>query len=173
MAENKLSKDKLSKRGTLSKEELTALLEPEALSLSSFREAISGKTGLFKAVLFGLTLSATTYLALYSSGVLDRFLSYGWTQYYGDYQLHQIRFFIGFVMLVILYMCILLRKPLDTLLLCYAGLLAYFLVSGTARLLVVLSAPNGLRFIVGYFVLHATFILLVLLMAREERRSSW
>ena len=173
MAENKLSKDKLSKRGTLSKEELTALLEPEALSLSSFREAISGKTGLFKAVLFGLTLSATTYLALYSSGVLDRFLSYGWTQYYGDYQLHQIRFFIVFVMLVILYMCILLRKPLDTLLLCYAGLLAYFLVSGTARLLVVLSAPNGLRFIVGYFVLHATFILLVLVMAWEERRSSW
>ena len=173
MAENKLSEDKLSKRQTLSKEELSALLEPEALSISNFRAAISGKTWLFKAGLFAITLATTTYLALYSADVLDRFLSFGWTQHYGDYRLHQIRFFIGFLMMVVLYICILLRRPLNALLLSYAGLLSYFLISGTSRLMVVLDEPNGLRFVIGYFTLHSAFVLLLLLMAREERRSTW
>ena len=174
MAENTPpSKGKQRKQQTLTKEEMTALLEPEVLSLSNFRDAISGKTRLFKACLFILTVATTAYLPLYSADMLDRFLSFGWTQHYGDYRLHQVRFFIGFVMIVTLYMWIILRKPLGTMLMCYGGVLLYFLISGTSRLLVVLNEPIGTRFIVGYFVLHTAFILLVLLLAREERRSSW
>ncbi len=39
--------------------------------------------------------------------------------------------------------------------------------------MVVLDEPNGLRFVIGYFTLHLAFVLLLLLMAREERRSTW
>ena len=145
-----MGEEKLKNRQTLSKEELKALLEPQALSLSNFKEAISGKTRLFRACLFILTAAALAYLTLYNADMLDRFLSYGWTQHYGDYRLHQIRFFVGFVMLVTFYIWMLLRKPLETILLCYAGVLLYFLISGSSRLFAVLSTSNDSRFIISY-----------------------
>lgn len=164
---------KLDERPTLSKEELQALLEPQILSLSNVQEALSGKTRLFKVCLFALTAMAASYLGMYSTGLLDSFVSHGWTKHYGDYRLHQIRFGLGFLMLVSMYAWILLRKPLGTLLACFAGVLSYFLVSGTARLFVVLNPPNDTWFLTVYVLLNSAFVALTFLMMREERRSSW
>jgi len=168
-----MDENKPTNKQTLSGEELKALLEPQALSLSNFKEALSGKTGLFKIYLFILTSTALSYLAMYNANMLERFLTYGWTQHYGDYRIHQIRFFIGFLMLVSFYIWILLRKRLETILLCYTGVLTYFLVSGTSRLILVLTLPNDSLFITVYVLIHSTFILMLLLMMREERRSKW
>ena len=76
-------------------------------------------------------------------------------------------------MLVSMYVWILLKKPLGTLLACFAGVLSYFLVSGTARLFVVLNPPNDTWFLTVYVLLNSSFVALVFLMMREERRSSW
>ncbi len=168
-----MADNKLDERPTLSKEELQALLEPQILSLSNIQEALSGKTRLFKVCLFAATAMSAAYLGMYSTGLLDNFVSHGWTKHYGDYRLHQIRFGVGFLMLVSLYVWILLKKPLGTILACYAGVLSYFLVSGTARLFVVLNPPDDTSFLTIYILLNSSFVALVLILMREDRRSTW
>jgi hypothetical protein len=168
-----MAENKFDQKPTLSKEELQALLEPQILSLSNLQEALGGKTRLFKVCLTALTILTLSYLMVYSSGLLDRFVSHGWTQHYEDYRIHQIRFGLGFLMLVLFYIWVLLKKPLGTILACCTGVLCYFLVSGTARLFVVLDPAKDTWFITVYFLLQLSFIALLLVMIREERRSSW
>ena len=107
-----MAENKFDQKPALSKEELQALLEPQILSLSNLQEALGGKTRLFKFCLIVLTTLTLGYLMMYSSGMLDKFVSHGWTKHYGDYRIHQIRFGLGFLMLVLFYVWILLKKPL-------------------------------------------------------------
>lgn len=168
-----MAENKFDQKPTLSKEELQALLEPQILSLSNLQEALGGKTRLFKFCLVVLTTLTLGYLMMYSSGMLDKFVSHGWTKHYGDYRIHQIRFGLGFLMLVLFYVWILLKKPLSTILACFTGVLCYFTISGTARLFVVLDPAQDTWFITVYFFLQLSFVGLSLVMIREEGRSSW
>jgi hypothetical protein len=76
-------------------------------------------------------------------------------------------------MLVLFYVWILLKKPLGTILACFNGVLCYFTISGTARLFVVLDPAQDTWFITVYFFLQLSFVGLLLVMIREEGRSSW
>jgi len=51
--------------------------------------------------------------------------------------------------------------------------LCYFTISGTARLFVVLDPAQDTWFITVYFFLQLSFVGLLLVMIREEGRSSW
>ena len=156
----------------LTDEEIEALTRPvKTISLGTYGEALLNKTFAFKAYFFILSASAAAYLVSYFSGVLDPHLAYGWSQVREDYVLHQLRFLAGFVMLVSLHVWLLLQQRLDTLLISCASLQAYFHFSGTAHLISLQGAVHDTWFMVIYIFLQSIFVVLILLLLKEERAS--
>jgi len=110
-------------------------------------------------------------LIAYFIGVLDIYLAYGWSEARQDHLLHQLRFTAGFVMLVSLHVWLLLQQRLDTLLISCASLQAYFQFSGTAHLISLQGAIYDAGFMVIYVFLQSIFVVLILLLLKEERAS--
>jgi hypothetical protein len=116
-------------------------------------------------------VGAAAYLVSYFSGALDTHLAYGWSQAREDYVLHQLRFMAGFFMLVSLHVWLLLQQRLDTLLISCASLQTYFQFSGTAHLISLQGAVYDTWFMVIYIFLQSIFVVLILLLLKEERAS--
>ena len=163
--------------GVLTDEEIEALSQPiQTLSLSTYGEALLTKTLAFKVYFFIISALATSYLIAYFIGVLDTHLAYGWSEAREDYVLHQLRFMAGFVMLVSLHVWLLLQQRLDTLLISCASLQTYFQFSGTAHLISLQGAIYDAWFMVIYTFLQSIFVVLILLLLKEEwgsQRKAW
>ena len=167
-----MSDSKAKDDAILTDEEIEALTRPvKTISLGTYGEALLNKTFGFKVYLFILSAGAAAYLVSYFSGALDHHLAYGWSQAREDYVLHQLRFLAGFVMLVSLHVWLLLQQRLDTLLISCASLQAYFLFSGTAHLISLQGAIYDAGFMVIYVFLQSIFLVLILLLLKEERAS--
>lgn len=157
---------------TLTDEEIEALSRPfQPISLSTYGEALLTKTHAFKVYFFIITALAVTYLIAYFIGVLDIYPAYGWSEAREDHLLHQLRFTAGFVMLVSLHVWLLLQQRLDTLLISCASLQAYFQFSGTAHLISLQGAVYNTWFMFVYIILQSMFVVLILLLLKEERAS--
>lgn len=158
--------------GVLTDEEIEALSQPiQTLSLSTYGEALLTKTLAFKVYFFIISALATSYLIAYFIGVLDTHLAYGWSEAREDHSLHQLRFMAGFVMLVSLHVWLLLQQRLNTLLITCGSLQAYFQFSGTAHLISLQGAVHNTWFMVIYIFMQSIFIVLILLLLKEERAS--
>ena len=167
-----MSDSKAKDDAILTDEEIEALTRPvQTISLSSYGDALLNKTVAFKVYFFILTAASAAYLVSYFSGALDPHLAYGWSQAREDYVLHQLRFWAGFVMLVSLHVWLLLQQRLDTLLISCASLQAYFQFSGTAHLISLQGAVYNTWFMFVYIILQSMFVVLILLLLKEERAS--
>ena len=167
-----MSDSKTEDGAILTDEEIGDLTRPvQTISLGTYGEALLNKTFAFKAYFFILSAGAAAYLVSYFSGVLDTHLAYGWSQAREDYVLHQLRFMAGFFMLVSLHVWLLLQQRLDTLLISCASLQTYFQFSGTAHLISLQGAVYNTWFMVIYIFLQSIFVLLILLLLKEERAS--
>lgn len=167
-----MSDSKAKDDAILTDEEIEALTRPvKTISLGTYGEALLNKTFAFKVYLFILSAGAAAYLVSYFSGALDARLAYGWSEAREDYVLHQLRFMAGFVMLVSLHAWLLLQQRLDTLLICCASLQAYFQFSGTAHLISLQGAVYDTWFMVIYISVQSIFVVLILLLLKEERSS--
>ena len=167
-----MSDSKAKDGAILTAEEIGDLTRPvQTISLGTYGEALLNKTFAFKAYFFILSAGAAAYLVSYFSGALDAHLAYGWSQVREDYMLHQLRFLAGFVMLVSLHVCLLLQQRLDTLLISCASLQTYFQSSGTAHLMSLQDAVHDTWFMVIYIFLQSIFVVLILLLLKEERAS--
>ena len=167
-----MSDSKTEDRAILTDEEIGDLTRPvQTISLGTYGEALLNKTFAFKAYFFILSAGAAAYLVSYFSGVLDTHLAYGWSQAREDYVLHQLRFMAGFFMLVSLHVWLLLQQRLDTLLISCASLQTYFQFSGTAHLISLQGAVYNTWFMVIYIFLQSIFVVLILLLLKEERAS--
>ena len=167
-----MSDSKTEDRAILTDEEIGDLTRPvQTISLGTYGEALLNKTFAFKAYFFILSAGAAAYLVSYFSGVLDTHLAYGWNQAREDYVLHQLRFMAGFFMLVSLHVWLLLQQRLDTLLISCASLQTYFQFSGTAHLISLQGAVYNTWFMVIYIFLQSIFVVLILLLLKEERAS--
>jgi hypothetical protein len=74
-------------------------------------------------------------------------------------------------MLVSLHVWLLLQQRLDTLLISCASLQAYFQFSGTAHLISLQGAVYNTWFMFVYIILQSMFVVLILLLLKEERAS--
>ena len=167
-----MSDSKAKDGAILTDEEIGDLTRPvNTISLSTYGEALLNKTFAFKVYFFILSAGAAAYLVSFFIGVLDAHLAYGWSQAREDYVLHQLRFLAGFVMLVSLHVWFLLQQRLDTLLITCASLQAYFQFSGTAHLISLQGAVYDTWFMVIYIFLQSIFVVLILLLLKEERAS--
>ena len=167
-----MSDSKAKDGAMLTDEEIEALSRPvQTISLSSYGDALLNKTVAFKVYFFILTAASAAYLVSYFSGALDARLAYGWSEAREDYVLHQLRFMAGFVMLVSLHAWLLSQQRLDTLLICCASLQAYFQFSGTAHLISLQGAVYDTWFMVIYISVQSIFVVLILLLLKEERSS--
>ena len=167
-----MSDSKAKGDAILTDEEIEALTRPaKAIYIGTYGEALLNKTFAFKAYFFILSVSAAAYLVSYFSGALDHHLAYGWSKAREDYVLHQLRFLAGFVMIVSLHVWLLLQQRLDTLLISCASLQAYFQFSGTAHLISLQGAIYDTWFVVIYISLQSIFVVLILLLLKEERAS--
>jgi hypothetical protein len=167
-----MSDSKTEDGAILTDEEIGDLTRPvQTISLGTYGEALLNKTFAFKAYFFILSAGAAAYLVSYFSGVLDTHLAYGWSQAREDYVLHQLRFMAGFFMLVSLHVWLLLQQRLDTLLISCASLQTYFQFSGTAHLISLQGAVYDTWFMVIYIFLQSIFVVLILLLLKEERAS--
>ena len=167
-----MSDSKAKDDAVLTDEEVEALTRHvQTISLGTYGEALLNKTFAFKAYFFILSAGAAAYLVSYFSGALDARLAYGWSEAREDYVLHKLRFMARFVMLVSLHAWLLLQQRLDTLLICCASLQAYFQFSGTAHLISLQGAVYDTWFMVIYISVQSIFVVLILLLLKEERSS--
>lgn len=142
---------------------------PIELTLSTYQEVLANKTLSFKIYFFLISGIAAGYLIAYFSGGLDAHLAYGWSSVPEDHQLHKLRFALGFVMFASLHALLLLRQRLYTCGLSAGALLAYFLVSGTSRLIEFGAVATDPTFLIIYFVIHLSLLVLVVLLALEDK----
>ena len=164
--------EKSRRDGILTNEETNALSQPiPAVKLSSYGEALSNKTRRFKVYFFVISALGALYLLGYALGGLDLYIVQQPNEASADGQLRQLRFIAGFVMLVLLHTWLLMRQPLETLLMCFAALLTYFMLSRAAHFMSLGNTGDDFWPRVIYVALQMTFVLLPLLLILEERRS--
>tara|TARA_E500000178_G_scaffold308413_1_gene322061 strand:+ start:290 stop:823 length:534 start_codon:yes stop_codon:yes gene_type:complete len=153
-------------------EELDALLQPRTvLQLSSYEKAFATKTPLFKLYFYLISMLGALYVGSFMIGALDNHLAFGWSELREHHDLSRLRFVAGFIMLAIVHVGLLAGQRLETLFMCFIGLLTYILVSGTSNLIALDGAINDPWFMGIYVSIQSLFILLLLLLIREERRS--
>lgn len=138
------------------------------LQLSSFSEALQGKSSAFKAYLVIITLLMVFVFVASFAGSLLSIPSIANSTHPADVQIYKIRVFLGLFMVAAFYAQLLLRGEIFSMLVSYASLCVYLLGSGATRLLRLLPEP-GLGFYM-YVLAWVVAIILLLLFAREAAR---
>jgi hypothetical protein len=153
-----------------SQEELNALLQDMPLfSLKGVRQTLQHKSRLFRTSWFLLLLLTTLYLMGWFSGILKPYMSAAVTGESADYQIHQIRFLIGFGMLIAGTVAINFNWQIERVFAVIAWVQAYFIFSGVIRQWRTL--PDDRLIVIGSYAANLLIILaLLIIMILEERR---
>ena len=164
-----MKKDESNAESTPSKEEIDALLKDMPLfALKSVRNTLYKRSIRFRccwAVLMLLTLS---YVMGWFSGALVPMMASSFSNLEADYQLHQLRFLIGLLMIAAGTTAINFDRNIEPVFMGIFWVQLYFCISGTLRL--VRSLPDGETFsLTTYTVIQATILLLMLWLLIEER----
>ena len=138
------------------------------LRLSSFSEALQGKSSAFKAYLVIITLLVVFVFVASFAGSLLSIPSITNSTHPADVQIYKLRVFLGLLLVAVFYTQLLLRGEVFSMLVSYASLCVYLLGSGATRLLRLLPEP-GFGFYL-YVLGWVIAVILLLLLAREEAR---
>ena len=97
-----MSEQKLHDELRPSDEEINALLaEPYTFSFQSVRASLNKRSTLFKYMWITLMAITTLYLMGWFTGLIKPFMAAGTSGLEADYQLHQVRFLLAFIMLAV------------------------------------------------------------------------
>ena len=153
-----------------SQEELDALLrDMPVFGLQGVRRTLEQKSKLFKYAWVLLMFLTITYLMGWFSGLLQPYMAAGVTGENADYQIHQIRFLIAFVLITIGTIAINFNWQLERVFTVIAWVQTYFIFSGVIRQWRTL--PDDRLFVIGAYSLNLLVILgLLLVLIFEERR---
>ncbi len=168
-----MQKDPINKSDndlTPSQEELDALLrDMPAFGPQGVRQTLEQKSKRFKNAWLLLMFLTITYTMGWFSGLLQPYMAAGVTGENADYQIHQIRFLIGFLMLIVGSIAINFNWQLERVFTVIAWVQTYFIFSGVIRQWRTL--PDDRLFVIGAYSLNLLVILgLILILIFEERR---
>jgi hypothetical protein len=164
-----MKEDDSNAESTPSKEEIDALLKDMPLfDLKSVRNTLYKRSFRFRVywlVLMAVTLS---YVMGWFSGALVPMMASSFSNLDADYQLHQLRFLIGFLMIAAGTIAINFDRHIDHMFIGIFWVQLYFHISGTLRL--IRSLPNGETFsLTTYTIIQSVILLLMLGLIIEER----
>ena len=153
-----------------SKEELDALLKDMPLfGFQGVRRTLMQKSPLFRRTWFLLITLTGLYVMGWFSGLLKPYMASAVTGETADYQIHQIRFLIAFLLMAIGMIAINFNWQLERVFTIIAWIQAYFIFSGIIRQWRTL--PDDRLLIIGSYSLNLLVILaLILILILEERR---
>ena len=153
-----------------SKEELDALLKDMPLfGFQGVRRTLMQKSPLFRRTWFLLITLTGLYVMGWFSGLLKPYMASAVTGETADYQIHQIRFLIAFLLMAIGMIAINFNWQLERVFTIIAWVQAYFIFSGIIRQWRTL--PDDRLLIIGSYSLNLLVILaLILILILEERR---
>ena len=153
-----------------SQEELDALLrDMPVFGLQGVRQTLEQKSKLFKNAWLLLMFLTITYLMGWFSGLLHPYMAAGVTGENADYQIHQIRFLLAFVMITIGTIAINFNWQLERVFTVLAWVQTYFIFSGIIRQWRTLMDDR--LFVIGAYSLNLLVLLgLMLVLIFEERR---
>jgi hypothetical protein len=168
-----MQKDPINKSDndlTPSQEELDALLrDMPAFGPQGVRQTLEQKSKRFKNAWLLLMFLTITYTMGWFSGLLQPYMAAGVTGENADYQIHQVRFLIGFLMLIVGSIAINFNWQLERVFTVIAWVQTYFIFSGVIRQWRTL--PDDRLFVIGAYSLNLLVILgLILILIFEERR---
>ena len=153
-----------------SQEELDALLrDMPVFGLQGVRQTLRQKSKLFRNAWFLLMFLTLTYLMAWFSGLLEPYMAAAVTGEAADYQLHQVRFLIAFILITIGTIAINFNWQLERVLTVIAWVQTYFIFSGIIRQWRTL--PDDRLMVIGSYSLNLLVLLgLMLVLIFEERR---
>ena len=153
-----------------SQDELDVLLKEMPLfGLKGVRQTLQQKSRLFRTSWFLLVLLTTLYLMGWFSGILKPYMAAAVTGESADYQIHQIRFLIGFGMLVAGTVALNFNWQIERVFTVIAWIQVYFIFSGVIRQWRTL--PDDSLIVIGSYAANLLIILaLLIIVILEERR---
>ena len=153
-----------------SQEELDALLrDMPVFGLQGVRQTLRQKSKLFRNAWFLLMFLTLAYLMGWFSGLLKPYMAAAVTGEAADYQLHQVRFLIAFILIAIGTIAINFNWQLERVLTVIAWVQTYFIFSGIIRQWRTL--PDDRLMVIGSYSLNLLVLLgLMLVLIFEERR---
>ena len=153
-----------------SQEELDVLLKDmPVFGLKGVRQTLQQKSRLFRTSWVLLLLLTTLYLMGWFSGILKPYMAAAVTGESADYQIHQIRFLIGFGMLVAGTVALNFNWQLERVFTVIAWIQVYFIFSGVIRQWRTL--PDDRIIVIGSYAANLLIILaLLIIVILEERR---
>lgn len=159
----------LSRKPKPSKEELDALFKDMPLfGLKSVRNTLSRRSIRFRLCWITLIVIALSYVMGWFSEALVPMMASSFSNLDADYQLHQLRFLIGFLMIAAGTIAINFDRNIEPVFIGIFWVQLYFHISGTLRL--VRTLPEGETFnLTTYTVIQSTILLLMLWLIIEER----
>ena len=164
-----MKEDDSSAESKPSKEEIDALLSDIPLfDLKSVRNTLYKRSIRFRFCWVVLMLLTLSYVMGWFSGALLPMMASSFTNLDADYQLHQLRFLIGLLMIAGGTIAINFDRNIQSVFIGIFWVQLYFCVSGTLRL--VRSLPEGSTFsLTTYTVIQSTILVLMLWLIVEER----
>jgi hypothetical protein len=165
-----VSEQKLHDELRPSDEEINALLaEPYTFSFQSVRASLNKRSTLFKYTWITLMAITTLYLMGWFTGLIKPFMAAGASGLEADYQLHQIRFLLAFIMFAVGAVALNYDYCVRETLIVSAWVQFYFLVTGIARY--ARTMPDDSYHLLAAYAGNLVFILfLVLILIVEEHR---
>ena len=150
--------------------EIQALIgDVSGFSFQSVRASLESRSKLFKYTWMTLMVLTTLYLMGWFSGLIKPYMAAGVTGLDADYQLHQIRFLLAFVMLAVGTAALNYNYYVrETFIVC-AWVQVYFVVTGIARHLRTLP-DESFSVLIAYTSNLALILILLLVLIFEETR---
>ena len=165
-----MSESQVDKELRPSKEEINALLSDSySFSFQGVRASLDKRSTLFKYTWITLMIITAAYLMGWFSGVIKPYMAASVSGLDADYQLHQIRFLLAFIMLVVGTVALNYDYYVrETFIVC-AWVQAYFFVTGIMRHARTLP-DNSFDLLLAYTSNLIVILLLLLTLIVEETR---
>lgn len=153
-----------------SEEEINALLSDSySFSFQSVRASLNKRSTLFKYTWITLMIITTAYLMGWFSGVIKPYMAASVTGLDADYQLHQIRFLLAFIMLAVGTVALNYDYYVKETFIVCAWVQAYFLVTGIMRHARTLP-DNSFDLLLAYASNLMVILVLLLTLIVEENK---
>ena len=156
-----------------SQEELDALLSSTSLfSFQGVRASLDSRSPLFKwtwLVLMGITI---LYVMGWFTGLLKPYMAAAVTGLEADYQLHQVRFLLAFILITVGTIALNFDWHVEETFTTIAWIQVYFLVSGVGRQWRTMPEDNFAIILIYSANLLLILLLLVTLVIEERRLKS-
>ena len=156
-----------------SQEELDALLSSTSLfSIQSVRASLERRSPLFRRSWIVLVTLTIMCLMGWFSGLIKPYMAFAITGLEADYDLHQIRFLLAFIMTTIGVIALNFDWRVEETFTTVAWIQFYFLISGVSRQWRTTGEDNLVSILIYTATLLLILLLLVVLILEERRLKS-